>query len=281
MDLPTSRVGQKRSKMIIFKKNFFPFFASQNYDWGIAFKENFRGGVAFKYHHPTPPDPHLSLLPLLNFNNSDALDKHSTQLRLDLQDVVDFDSDLGAAVEEAPSEYLPLVRVQVLKFSTFRFVSRERASERSFSSSSRLSHFLLLLLPHPPPQKNHTRTVARGRRRGLRPAQDRPRPDRGGGPRRQRRAAGAAAAARRPGHAALLDLVRAGHAARPRRGARLAPRHGPGDRDRGLEAQAQGDAHRAAVQGLPQHPRGAHRARVGRGSRAAVLRRRGRRGRRR
>jgi hypothetical protein len=35
------------------------------------------------------------------------------------------------------------------------------------------------------------------------------------------------------------------------------------------------------VQGLPQHPRGAHRARAGRGSRAAVLRRRGRRGRRR
>ena len=64
---------------------------------------------------------HLLLLSLSS--NSDALDKHSTQLRLDLQDIVDFDSDLGAAVEEAPSEYLPLVRKKSWLFFFFFFLS--------------------------------------------------------------------------------------------------------------------------------------------------------------
>ena len=47
--------------------------------------------------HPHPP------------TRREALWEHSTSLRLDLQDVADFDADLGAAVEAAPAEYLPLV----------------------------------------------------------------------------------------------------------------------------------------------------------------------------
>ena len=49
-----------------------------------------------------------TLLPLSLF--SDALWEHSNQLRIDLQDVVDFDADLGSALEASPAEFLPLVR---------------------------------------------------------------------------------------------------------------------------------------------------------------------------
>ena len=40
---------------------------------------------------------------------SDALIKDKTRLRVDLQDVKLFDPDLGACLQQAPAEYLPLV----------------------------------------------------------------------------------------------------------------------------------------------------------------------------
>ena len=40
---------------------------------------------------------------------SDALIKDKTRLRVDLQDVKLFDPDLGANLQRAPTEYLPLV----------------------------------------------------------------------------------------------------------------------------------------------------------------------------
>lgn len=58
-----------------------------------------------------PRSPALSLtLPSLHSPHSDALWEHSNQLRIDLQDVVDFDADLGSALEASPAEFLPLVR---------------------------------------------------------------------------------------------------------------------------------------------------------------------------
>lgn len=75
--------------------------------WGTAPARRARGRLFFPALRfpsldppPTPPPPP---------SHSDALDKHSTSLRLDLQDVVDFDADLGAALEDAPTTFLPLL----------------------------------------------------------------------------------------------------------------------------------------------------------------------------
>lgn len=51
---------------------------------------------------------------------SDALIKDKSRLRVDLQDVKLFDPDLGACLQRAPTEYLPLVSSNnVLLCTTF------------------------------------------------------------------------------------------------------------------------------------------------------------------
>eukprot|EP00884_Botryococcus_braunii_P017633 jgi/Botrbrau1/4553/Bobra.60_2s0040.1 len=39
----------------------------------------------------------------------DTLDRHANQLRIDLQDIVDFDLDLAQCLENKPAEYLPIL----------------------------------------------------------------------------------------------------------------------------------------------------------------------------
>lgn len=45
---------------------------------------------------------------------SDALIKDKTRLRVDLQDVKLFDPDLGACLQQSPTEYLPLVGFEAM-----------------------------------------------------------------------------------------------------------------------------------------------------------------------